>query len=257
MSRPALVLIHGFTGAPSSWDPVVEHLAPTARPARVVRPTLCGHGAAVLDSADDFAGEVDRIAAELRAQGIEAAHLCGYSLGARVGLGLLGRHPSLFARATLIGVHPGLASDDERAARLESDERWARLALEQGAAAFVESWARQPVLATAGPVDDAALARQRALRLGHRPEGLARALRVLSLARMPDLRPALRSLAVPITLVVGAADAKFRALGEAIVALPARARLVVVDGAGHNVPLERPARVAALLEDATTPGDRA
>ena len=66
-----------------------------------------------------FEQEVDRIARGIVDAGLCGSYLCGYSLGARVALGLLARHAHRFAGATLIGVHPGLSSPDERAAERE------------------------------------------------------------------------------------------------------------------------------------------
>jgi len=245
-----VVLLHGFTGAPASWDDVVALLPPGAT---VVRPALLGHGDEADDAASDFAGEVDRIAARLPPPGAAPLHLIGYSLGARVALGLLSRHPRRFSRATLIGVHPGLASAGERAARIDSDEGWAQRLEQGGIAAFVDAWQRQALFETASPVDERRLAHQRQIRLSHRAAGLSRSLRVLGLGRMPDYRHALATCAVPLCLAVGATDRRFTALAEEIRRLQPRASLRVIEGAGHNVPLEQPARVAALLDDRQHP----
>src|SRR5688572_32726773 len=102
----SLVLIHGFTGSPASFDDLAVRLS--AVPAtRLHRPALVGHADAVRHSSQSFEQEVDRVADHLRQAGAAGAHLCGYSLGARVALGLLARHAFLFRSVTLIGLHPG------------------------------------------------------------------------------------------------------------------------------------------------------
>ena len=114
MSRP-LVLLHGFTGAPASWDGVRRSLD-DAIP--VLAPALLGHdGTAGSPAIRSFDDEVDRLAGAVRGAGLEGAHLAGYSLGGRVALGLLVRHPGRFAAATLIGAHPGLQDPADRAER--------------------------------------------------------------------------------------------------------------------------------------------
>ena len=50
---------------------------------------------------------------------------------------------------------------------------------------------------------------------------------------------------MPVTLVVGERDAKFRAIAERMGGC--RGRVVVVAGAGHAVALEAPAAVAAAI----------
>jgi pimeloyl-ACP methyl ester carboxylesterase len=64
---------------------------------------------------------------------------------------------------------------------------------------------------------------------------------------MEPLWERLPELAIPVTLVVGERDAKFRATAEAMLARLPNARLEVVEGAGHAVQLEMPAVVADAL----------
>ena len=92
-----LVCLHGFTGSPQCWDDVIEALG---KPSRVLCPTLLGHNQGPPPaSITSFEAEVDRIATMVLHAGLTGAHLVGYSLGARLGLGLLVRHGRLFARA--------------------------------------------------------------------------------------------------------------------------------------------------------------
>ena len=52
---------------------------------------------------------------------------------------------------------------------------------------------------------------------------------------------------MPVELVVGERDEKFRAIAERMAERLPDARLHVVEGAGHAVHLERPDAVAELL----------
>src|SRR5262249_5786835 len=162
-----------------------------------------------LAAVESFEAEVDRLAAPLYAAGLAGIHLCGYSMGARIALGLLVRHRSLFARATLIAVHPGIASAAERADRLRKDEDWAPLLARVGMEGFADEGARQPLFDTQTHLPDEVQARVAARRRAHDAAGLARALRTLGLAQMPDYAPALGALDLPVHLVVGEEDRKF------------------------------------------------
>jgi 2-succinyl-6-hydroxy-2,4-cyclohexadiene-1-carboxylate synthase len=239
------VLLHGFTGDGDSWSEVLERLG---RPSAFC-PLLCGHGASGPPWAASFDEEADRLARLIGETRVEGAHLVGYSLGARAALALLVRHPRLFTRATLIGVNPGLGSDDERAARIRGDERWAGMIEQEGLAAFADAWQAQPLFATQQSLPAEVLAKQRACRLRHSAAGLATSLRVMGLGRMPDYWPALADIAVPLHFLAGGEDVKFRAIAERI-AERIPCRVTVVPGAGHNLPLERPDAVAAALRDA-------
>jgi len=244
-----MVLLHGFTGAPVSWDRVVELLPSSCTP--VLRPALPGHDGRVPPplppGAAPFAAEVDRLAAELRAAGTAGAHLAGYSLGARVALGLLVRHPDLWSRATLIGAHPGLRDEAARERRAEEDGEWSALLRRRGAAAFVREWEARPLFASQARLPAPARAAQAAVRRAHHPEGLAAALERLGLAGMPDWRPFLGGVGVPVTLVVGELDEAFLGLAEEMLPRFPAALLVVLPGVGHNPLLEDPVALAAVL----------
>lgn len=241
-----LVLIHGFTGSPAGFDEVVQHIGPPGA-GRVYRPALLGHGLCPVSRARSFEQEVDRVARELRAAGVRAAHLCGYSMGARVALGLLARHAYLFAGATLIGVHPGLTADAERAARVGQDERWCRLLLDQGMPAFVRAWEAQAMFASRSRQPQARVREQSRRRLAHDAGGLAAALRVLGLGQMPCYRGVLLHSLLRVRLLVGGMDQKFVQIARALVSVRRQLSLEIVEGAGHDLPFEAPRRVADVL----------
>jgi pimeloyl-ACP methyl ester carboxylesterase len=71
----------------------------------------------------------------------------------------------------------------------------------------------------------------------------------------PKLPGRLRRITAPTLVVAGAAD-RFtpRAHAEAYAARIAGARLAVIEGAGHMVPMERPAEFAALVREFLTAG---
>lgn len=241
-----LVLIHGFTGSPASFDPLVGQLSARSG-ARVFRPTLLGHGVRVDSSVQRFEQEVDRIAVAIRVNGFAGSHLCGYSLGARVALGLVTRHACLFSGATLIGVHAGLSSWAERALRIGGDERWCQQLLTRGIQGFLEAWEAQPLFATQRALSARALAAQRRIRGGHDAGGLCRSLRVLGLGQMPDYRGSLRAAAIPVRLVAGASDAKFAGIARELAERGSRIQLDLVQGVGHNVLLEAQDHVESVL----------
>lgn len=242
-----LVLLHGFTGHPSSWDRVVTRLP---KDARVLRPCLIGHGAAASDaSASTFYDEVDRLARAVRAERMEGARLAGYSMGARVALGLAVRHPRLFRDAVLFGAHAGLDDPTERAARAAIEDEWCAILERDGLERFVDAWELLPIFETQRTLPSAVRESHRARRLAHDPEGLARALRVLGLGRMPSQQAALPSLGLSVRLVAGERDPKFAALARAIATKLPRAEHRLLRACGHDPLVEDPdAAAAALIE---------
>ena len=238
-----ILLLHGFLGAPSTWDGVVAASAA----AEGLRPTLPGHGAAPDVRAASFDAAVDALAKTLPGPVLVA----GYSMGARLGLALALRHPALVRAAVLAGVNPGV-EEDARAARCEWDNARASELLETGLPAFVDGWERMPLFATQSRLPEAVRASERARRVSHTPAGAAWAMRTLGLGRQPSLWADLASSTVPITFLAGGNDGKFAELAYRAARQAPCGALQMVPGVGHNVALEAPAAFAAAIAAAQT-----
>lgn len=235
-----VLALHGFSGGPASFDRLRAVLGPTVR---FVAPDLAGHGPEPRFVAS-YEDEV-RVIADL-ARGLEdELVVLGYSLGGRVALGLLGRVP--IRAAVVVAAHPGLRDPVEVEARLADDRRLSQRLVADGPEAFFEAWEALPLFATQRELPDPVREERAALRRSHRPEGLASALLALSLGAMPDHRAAIAAATHPIHFVVGDRDPKFLALASEVVSLTSSARLDVVAGVGHDVLLEAPEGVAAIL----------
>lgn len=211
-----------------------------------IRPPITGHHRELPQASSSFEDEVDRLAGAL-SQEAQPLHLVGYSMGARLALGLLVDHRRLFESVTLIGVHPGLPTAAERRERRAADEKLARRLEEQGVERFVDQWQSLPLFQTQAALPLTVLERQRRQRLEHSAVGLAHALRVLSLGGMPNFRPDLPQLDLPVRLMVGERDGKFRRLAEEMSEALPKATIDVVPDAGHNLLLEAPQAVAERM----------
>jgi 2-succinyl-6-hydroxy-2,4-cyclohexadiene-1-carboxylate synthase len=161
---------------------------------------------------------------------------------------LLVRHAALFSSVVLIGAQPGLTSAADRAARRADDLKLRRLLEAEGIEAFVDRWEKSPLLATDGRLGDGDRAKQRRERLAHDPKGLARSLAVTGLGEMPAYSSALSDLQVPTTLLAGSLDDKFTRIAEAMATQMRVATVEIVEGAGHNVLLEKPEAIVAAIE---------
>jgi 2-succinyl-6-hydroxy-2,4-cyclohexadiene-1-carboxylate synthase len=233
-----LVLLHGFTQTGRSWQPIAHALAGRYR---AVAPDLPGHG----DFAERRPASFAACDAYLRALSDGRPFtLAGYSLGGRVALHAALSLGPLVERLVLIGASPGIADPAERAARAADDGALADRIEAIGIEAFVREWGAQPLFAGM-PRGVAELADEDRLR--NTAPGLASALRGLGTGVMPPLWERLGELTIPVDVVVGERDEKFRAIAERMEGPLAAARLHVVDGAGHAVQLEAPDAVVELL----------
>lgn len=229
-----LVLVHGFTQTLRSWDHTADVLADTFQ---VVRVDLPGHGGSAGVELD-FAGT----AAAIGEAGGRATYV-GYSMGGRLCLRLALDRPDLVQALVLVGASPGLAGDDERAARRRSDEELASEIERAGTAAFLERWMAQPMFATLTPSPE-----DLAARLANSPAGLAGALRRLGTGVQESLWDRLAELKMPVLAVAGQKDARFSLLAEEMAdAMGVNAQVVALAGAGHAAHLERPAGFCRLL----------
>ncbi|HUA07039.1 MAG TPA: 2-succinyl-6-hydroxy-2,4-cyclohexadiene-1-carboxylate synthase [Solirubrobacteraceae bacterium] len=234
-----VVLLHGFTHTGASWDPVVAALAESYR---ALAPDIRGHGSA---SAREPVS-LDAVLEDLAEAAPERFTLVGYSMGGRIALHAAVA-PALgprIDRIVLIGASPGLADPAERAARRASDERLADEVEHMTIEEFAHRWAQTPVLAGQPPEVAAAID---ADRRRNQPMGLARALRGLGTGALPSLWERLGDLGVPVTLVVGERDGKFRAIATEMAAELPQASVAVIPETGHAVHLEAPGRVAELI----------
>lgn len=248
-SGPALLLLHGFTGAAASWGALLPALTPRYTTVGV---DLLGHGSsdAPADPARyDFSTCVDDIARLLDRLDVERCACLGYSMGGRIALGLTVAHPGRVAALVIESASPGLADEAERAARRPADAALAARIGRDGVDAFVDAWMQQPLFASQARLDAATLARERRARLRHPAHGLAHCLRGMGTGSQPSLWSALPALALPVLLVVGAEDDKFRRIAAEMRALMPKTELAVIPDAGHTTHLEQPAAFAAAVLD--------
>ena len=242
-----ILFLHGFMGTAESWEEVVDRLERF----RCLTIDLPGHGrtAAPLPPeswrmerlADALGGILDRL-------GGGTFDLVGYSMGGRAALYLAHRAPQKVRRLVLIGASPGIGDPEERRSRAEADLDLARLLEEQGIERFVRRWEEHPLFASQAGLPETARARQRAIRLSNDPHRLAAALRAFGPGFQTPLHDALPGLPMPVLLVAGEADEKYRILAEAMAARMRQARIETIEGAGHAVAVEAPQRLAAAID---------
>jgi 2-succinyl-6-hydroxy-2,4-cyclohexadiene-1-carboxylate synthase len=200
-----IVFLHGFLGTAADWESVCSYLPPSY----CIGFDLPGHGQS------PFTEEVDIP--------LPRFHLVGYSMGGRIALALAAKHPEKIASLTLMSVHPGLHSDEEKKNREVTDRYWADLLLQLPIDKFLLDWYSQPIFKPFVP--------DLSMRKNQNVSELAKALIHYSLSKQPYY---------PIEgVLVGERDEKFRKLYE---------HPVLIANAGHMVHLENPQAVALEIQ---------
>ncbi|MGW0883862.1 bifunctional 3-oxoadipate enol-lactonase/4-carboxymuconolactone decarboxylase PcaDC [Streptomyces sp. NPDC002671] len=232
---PVLILGPSLGTTWHMWDRQVPELA---KQWRVFRFDLPGHGGAPARPADSVAELASRLLATLDALGVQRFGYAGCALGGAVGVELALRHPERLASLALVAASPRFGTPDEFRQRgvvvrtngldpiaRTSPERWFTGGFAAAQPAITD-WAVQMVRTTDPGCYIAAC------------EALAGF----------DTRSELGRVAAPTLVLVGSEDqVTGPAEARTLVAGIRDARLAVVPGASHLVPVEQPAAVTDLL----------
>jgi 2-succinyl-6-hydroxy-2,4-cyclohexadiene-1-carboxylate synthase len=237
------VLLHGFTQAGRSWNPVLRPLRRNhdtesiTDQAEVVLPDLPGHGRSASTALDLNA------TADVLSNAYGPAMYVGYSMGGRVALHVALRHPEAVRGLLLFGATPGLETDTERRERRDADELLAQDLEATSVPAFLQRWLSSPLFATL-PADPEDLA----LRGQNTAAGLASSLRLSGTGSQISLWDALNTIRVPTIVAAGDRDSKFTAIAQAMTeCIGPSAVFEPVTDAGHACHLEQPRQAATLL----------
>lgn len=232
---PVLILGPSLGTTWHMWDRQVPELA---QQWRIFRYDLPGHGGAPAYPAGSVSDLVERLLATLDGLGVQRFGYAGCAFGGAVGVELALRHPERVASLALIAASPRFGTADEFRQRgvivrtngldpiaRTSPDRWFTAGFAAAQPAITE-WAVQMVRTTDPGCYIAAC------------EALAAF----------DVRAELGLIGVPTLVLVGSDDqVTGPAEARTLVAGIPDARLAVVPGASHLVPVEQPAAVTDLL----------
>ena len=236
----AVLVLHGFSGDAESMASVAEGLRDRYR---VIRLELVGHGGS--DSPAEAAAYamsacVGQVRAAARALELTRPHLLGYSMGGRAALATAVSAPGDFSSLVLIGATAGIADAALREQRIRADRALADRIEAGGIQRFVDEWMALPLFASQARLGAGALARARAQRLRNSPRGLANSLRGMGAGAQTPLHEGLARLVLPILLIVGEEDEKFRGIAADLASKLPDAQIAVLPQAGHAAHLEAP-----------------
>ena len=224
-----VLFIPGFMQRGDAWRPVAE-LLPERYPS-----ALLDHGEHSLEG---------RLA-EIAAAAEDGAVLAGYSLGGRLALRAVLRDPGRYAGLVTVGATAGLDDPSLRSARAEADDRLAAWMEAAPIEDVVSIWERQPLFADQS---EALIEEQRPGRMSHDPAELAMVLRTAGQGVLEPVWHELLTLDLPVLAIAGARDEGYVMAAERIADLAPHGRAAIVEDAGHAPQLQRPERVAELIE---------
>jgi 2-succinyl-6-hydroxy-2,4-cyclohexadiene-1-carboxylate synthase len=243
---PITVYLHGFTGDRSTMEVLADAIG-----GRRIIIDLVGHGDSdTPNEAEAFtmAGMVNQVRRVIESQTQSPVDIVGYSMGGRTALSLAVAHPTMVRAMSLIGATPGLETTKERRLRIIADTKLAHLLLTEGLEVFIDHWMGLAMWESLrAAIGEDAWAESREQRLRNNPSGLAASLIGSGTGVMPPLHQQLKELTMPIQLVVGELDTKFRAIAAEMASALPNAKVAVASGAGHAMHLERPEACASVI----------
>jgi 2-succinyl-6-hydroxy-2,4-cyclohexadiene-1-carboxylate synthase len=229
-----VLFIPGFMQRGDAWRPVAE-LLPERYPSVLLdhrEHSFEGRLAEIADAAED------------------GAVLVGYSLGGRLALRALLRDRGRYAGLVTLGATAGIDDPALRSSRAEADERLAAWMEAAPIEDVVAIWERQPLFADQ---PERLIEEQRPGRMSHRPAELAMLLRTAGQGVLVPVWHELLTLDLPVLAIAGARDEGYVAAARRIADTAPRGRAAIVEDAGHAAHLQRPQRVAELIEEFLNP----
>lgn len=166
----------------------------------------------------------------------------GYSLGARIGLHLLERHPDRFKKFIFLSAHPGLMSATEKQARTKNDLEWKDKLATMPWADFWNEWNSQPVFQRDNDRElmrDARDVDVKKLSLG---------LTTLSLASQENKDHVIARHADKLIWAVGDQDQKFTSFAEDLKRKKILSGYERIFNCGHRILFDQPSAVADLID---------
>ncbi|KAF7808980.1 protein PHYLLO, chloroplastic [Senna tora] len=216
-----LVFLHGFLGTGEDWIPIMKAISGSAR---CISVDLPGHGKSIIHTVKN-ASEKLCLSLEMIADLLHKlilhmtpakVTLVGYSMGARIALYMALRFGYKTKGAVLISGSPGLKDKFARKIRAAKDDSRARSMVSHGLQLFLESWYAGELWTSLRTHPH--FSRIIASRLEqHNVQSLAKVLTGLSIGRQPSLWEELKNCRIPLMLIYGEKDTKFKKITEAMI----------------------------------------
>ena len=161
-----------------------------------------------------------------------------------------------FSALVLESAGTGPVDDAEREALCERNFAWAARVRGEGVPAFMDWWAGLPLFESQRILPDEQRKRLRAGRLANDAESLALSFERAGAHVMPSRKESMRALCelaakgIPVSYLAGELDAKYcKVLADLRAESQGAISCRIVPAAGHNIHLEQPRALGAILEE--------
>jgi 2-succinyl-6-hydroxy-2,4-cyclohexadiene-1-carboxylate synthase len=244
-----LVLLHGFTGAASTWKPFCPIWG---QHSMMLMVDLIGHGET--ESPGDMARyDIKNAAMDLKELldqlGIEKADFLGYSMGGRAAITFASLYPERVRKLVLESTTPGLVNPEDREARIQQDHKLADRIENEGVERFIDFWESIPLFQSQLNLQAEVREQIRSQRLGNDSVGLANSLRGMGTGAQPSWWDKLPNFDFETLLITGELDEKFcRIAADMASRLPNPTHLTI-NGCGHAIHVEEREKFGTIVSE--------
>ncbi|KAJ1279712.1 hypothetical protein BS78_04G176000 [Paspalum vaginatum] len=220
-NEKVVLLLHGFLGTSEDWVPMMKALSPSAR---VIAVDLPGHGESQIlqrhvKNSEEFTVTVQLVADLLSKLMCRVTDgdvvVVGYSMGARIALHMALNEVHKICGVVTISGSPGLRDEASRRCRIATDKSRAQFLMSCGLECFLQTWYSGKLWASLRehPKFDSLLR----TRSKHKNvKALAKVLADISVGRQKSLWGDLKHLKMPLLIVAGEKDTKFKDISQAM-----------------------------------------
>lgn len=244
-----LVLLHGFTGAASTWKPFSPMWGDHST---LLMVDLIGHGET--ESPGDIARyDIKKAANDLKVLldqlGIEKTDMLGYSMGGRTAITFASMYPERIRKLVLESTTPGLENLADREARVQQDNKLAMKIETEGLERFIDFWESIPLFQSQLNLPKEIREHIRSQRLRNNPVGLANSLRGMGTGAQPSWWDKLTTFDFETLLITGKLDDKFCKIAAYMASkLPNATHLSIID-CGHAIHVEEREKFGTIVSE--------
>ncbi|WP_245843974.1 2-succinyl-6-hydroxy-2,4-cyclohexadiene-1-carboxylate synthase [Oceanobacillus rekensis] len=239
-----VVMLHGFTGSSATWQNFIDKWGSGYQ---IITIDLPGHGKTrtpSLRSMEECLQDLNKLFQSL---GLETFHLLGYSMGGRTALSYTILYPEQVSTLILESASPGLEDVKERRLRQKNDEMLAIRIEQEGVPSFVDYWQDIPLFHSQKSLPLKVQKIIRSERLSQTKEGLSLSLRTMGTGSQLSLWSRLRTLDMPVLMIIGELDPKFVAINKKMQSKLKSGNLKICEDAGHAIHVEKPRNFGKMV----------
>ncbi|MBD2483473.1 2-succinyl-6-hydroxy-2,4-cyclohexadiene-1-carboxylate synthase [Planktothrix sp. FACHB-1365] len=236
INQPVILFLHGFLGNSQDFN---ARIFPLFSQFCCLTIDLPGHGKTQVLGEDSYYTMPQTATALIEVLNhlkIFQCYLMGYSMGGRLGLYLTLHFPEYFQKVILESTSPGLKTESERLKRFICDLQKVEQLQTLDFPSFLEQWYDQPLFKSLK--NHPKFKQVFTQRLNNNPLELSKSLRYLGTGNQPSLWEKLPQNKIPLLLLVGESDHKFKRINQEMNILSPLSQLQIVPHCGHNILIE-------------------